>query len=304
MDGPVFTFVAALCLGSSILFGLAPALHISKTNVNDVLKESGRSAAGSVRAGRWTGALMVVELALHGHPPRRCGVDGAQFRRALPNRFCRRPLASGHWTGVAAGAKIRDCRCAQSILPLDSTTSSRPIVAIEAVTTAADIPFATLGGSVRQLSIDGRMDPAGLPPPNVSYVYVGDDYFDTLGLRLAHGRGFVDADGEPGHEGAVVNQRFATLFFPHDEVLGQRIRVTAAGGPNPNSQTSQQTGPWLTVVGVVPTLPQFGPRELAIEPVVYVPVGAEPAPGRFCRSLRADRIQRRSSPRSATRSAR
>ena len=63
MDWRVFGFVAALCLGSSIVFGLVPALHVSKTDVNDGLKDSGRSA-GSARARRWTGALMVFELAL------------------------------------------------------------------------------------------------------------------------------------------------------------------------------------------------------------------------------------------------
>src|SRR3989475_5399836 len=64
MDRIVFAFVAALCLGSSILFGLAPALHISKTNVNDVLKDGGRNAAGGPRVRRGTGALMIAELAL------------------------------------------------------------------------------------------------------------------------------------------------------------------------------------------------------------------------------------------------
>src|SRR4029077_6543514 len=76
MDASVFTFLAAVCLGTGVLFGLAPALHVSKTDVNEVLKEAGgRSGSGGRRprpraAGltrprrRWTGVLIVGELAL------------------------------------------------------------------------------------------------------------------------------------------------------------------------------------------------------------------------------------------------
>ena len=64
LDRRVFGFVAAVCLGSSIVFGIAPALHISRTNVNGVLKEAGRGVTGSLRARRWTSGLMIGELAL------------------------------------------------------------------------------------------------------------------------------------------------------------------------------------------------------------------------------------------------
>ena len=64
MDGQVFAFFAAVCLGTGIVFGLAPALHVSKTDLNEVLKEGGRSGSSGMRARRWTSALIVAELAL------------------------------------------------------------------------------------------------------------------------------------------------------------------------------------------------------------------------------------------------
>ena len=65
MDPIVFAFLAAVCLATGILFGLAPALHVSKTDVNEVMKEGGgRSGTGGPRARRWTSALIVVEVAL------------------------------------------------------------------------------------------------------------------------------------------------------------------------------------------------------------------------------------------------
>src|SRR5215467_6482086 len=64
LDPIVFAFFAAVCLATGIVFGLAPALHVSKTNVNEVLKEGGRSGTGGTRARRWTEALIVVNLTL------------------------------------------------------------------------------------------------------------------------------------------------------------------------------------------------------------------------------------------------
>src|SRR5205823_14674440 len=64
MDGRVLAFFASICLATGIVFGLAPALHVSKTDVNEVIKEGGRSGGGSVRGRRWTSALIVSELTL------------------------------------------------------------------------------------------------------------------------------------------------------------------------------------------------------------------------------------------------
>src|ERR671912_2090192 len=64
MDGTVIAFFALVCLGTGILFGLAPALHVSKTDVNEVLKEGGRSGSAGIRVRRWSGGLIIVELAL------------------------------------------------------------------------------------------------------------------------------------------------------------------------------------------------------------------------------------------------
>ena len=64
MDGVVFAFIAAVCLATGVIFGLAPALHVSKTDLNEVLREGGRGGTGGLRARRWTRTLIIVELAL------------------------------------------------------------------------------------------------------------------------------------------------------------------------------------------------------------------------------------------------
>ena len=64
MDWVVFGYLAAVSIGTGLVFGMAPALQVSKTNVNEVLKEGGRGHAGGVRARRLTSAMVVVQLAL------------------------------------------------------------------------------------------------------------------------------------------------------------------------------------------------------------------------------------------------
>src|SRR5207249_1196688 len=65
LDPIVFLFLLGICVGTGVLFGLAPAMHISKTDVHEVLKEGGgRSGSGGMRARRWTSALIVVEVVL------------------------------------------------------------------------------------------------------------------------------------------------------------------------------------------------------------------------------------------------
>ena len=66
MDGRVLALVAATCLATGLACGVAPALHVSKTNVNDRLKEGGRTGtgAGGRRSRRWTTGLLTAEVAL------------------------------------------------------------------------------------------------------------------------------------------------------------------------------------------------------------------------------------------------
>ena len=64
IDSVVLAYVVGICVLSAVLFGLAPALHVSKAGTNAMLKDSGRGLAGSRRARRFSGGIVVAELAL------------------------------------------------------------------------------------------------------------------------------------------------------------------------------------------------------------------------------------------------
>ena len=64
MDWRTFGFLLFVCIATGIVFGLAPAIIVSKTNVHEMLKEGGRTGSGGIRARRWTSTLMIAQLAL------------------------------------------------------------------------------------------------------------------------------------------------------------------------------------------------------------------------------------------------
>jgi predicted permease len=64
MDPIVFVYMAGVCLATAVLFGLVPALQVSKTNVNEVLKEGSRGSSGGRRARRWADLLIVGEIVM------------------------------------------------------------------------------------------------------------------------------------------------------------------------------------------------------------------------------------------------
>jgi putative ABC transport system permease protein len=96
-------------------------------------------------------------------------------------------------------------------------------------------------------------------------VAAGPRYFDTLRVPALLGRYFSPIDGTPGHQTAVVNQRFVDLFYPNQDPVGRVIRLT-------DDETDPAAAPWLTIVGVSPTIRQG--VATGTRPVVYLPLGS------------------------------
>jgi putative ABC transport system permease protein len=128
---------------------------------------------------------------------------------------------------------------------------------------ASAVPFG--GAFARHLTIEGREAAAGTPPPTVSALAVSPRYFQTLGVPVVRGRAFDNRDGTPGREHAIVNQRFADLYFSDADPIGRRIRLAAGSSPSEST--------WLTIVGLSRTIRQ---RQARPEPIVYTPYRADP----------------------------
>ena len=273
MDRSVFAYLAAICLGTGVIFGLAPALHISKTDVNEILKEGGRSGTAGVRARRWTGALMIGELALTvvllagaGFMMRNfltlyrqdIGVDTSRLlvmQLALPER--KYPAVEQR---LAFYQRIEDRLKANA--------------RIEGVTITSNPPMQ--GGFLRRLTLDGKPLEQGQQAPNVTMVTVDPRYFETIGLPLIRGRALTDEDGMSGRESAVINQRFAQLHFPNEDPIGRRIvlNMDLQGGAAPTGGIPVSLT--ATVVGIAPNVRQRAIAEPDPDAVAYMPFRTDP----------------------------
>jgi putative ABC transport system permease protein len=139
-------------------------------------------------------------------------------------------------------------------------------------TIASDVPLQPLAAASRLVVVDGAVPPPGETPPRATYITAGPRFFSTLRFPVVRGRALTEDDGRPGSEGVVINQQAATRLFGDADPIGLRIRLAipgaAAGTPDRAA----------TVVGVVPTVPDFLPLPDAM--VVYAPLLTESTPGR------------------------
>ena len=262
MDLTVFGYMALICLLTGIIFGVMPALQVSKTNVNEILKEGGRGATGGRRA-RWLrSSLIVSELALT--VVLLIGA-GLMMRSFLKLYNVDLGVDTEHLMTMRAdlpGQKF-DTREKRQ-LQFEQILSK--VQAVPGVRKAALTDVLPMGGGGRQnVEIEGRPVESDARPTPVATVTVTPEYFETVGISLQRGRAFTATDGTPGSETVVVNERFAARFFPTEDAIGRRFRMVSA------RDAAAKPGPWVTIVGVSPTVRQGDPQALEPDAVVYQP---------------------------------
>ena len=268
MDWRTFGFLLAVCLATGVLFGLAPALHVSRTNINETLKEGGRSGSGGIRVRRWTSGLMVTQLALT-----LVLLAGAGFMMRSFVEMANREIGidTSRVLTLNMILPVRRYPTVESRTRFMAQAEERLSTAadIEAVSTATALPG--LGGGTRRVELAGGPEVPENERPLVTMLSVGPRYFDAIGAPVTSGRAFNDADGQPGREAVVVNQRFTAMYFNGRSPIDAQIRFLGAGPGQPPS-------PWMTVVGVARNVRQRVDNQSSDpDPVAYIPHGQNPA---------------------------
>jgi putative ABC transport system permease protein len=262
IDYRVLLYVAAMCIGTGVLFGLAPALQVSRENPQDTLKEVARGS-GNRRAGRLGSIMVVSELALT--IVLLCGA-GLMLRSfialyAVTPGFevdgltrMRLQLPPSNYPTPEARQRFFD-----QLLP-----KVEAIAGVQRVAITTAVP--PLDHEEWRVIIGGSRNVEDGSRPFVSTVSVSPRYFETLGVDLLRGRGIENGDRTPGSANVVINQQMADHFFPGEDPIGRQLRfVPRADEPDAPPQ------PWRTVVGVVPTFLQGSDDEAFRNSVVYLP---------------------------------
>jgi len=245
----VLAFTLVLSMASSLLFGLAPALQISRVDLNETLKQGASRAVGGGRASRTRTTLVVVEVALSVMLLAGAGLLIRSFA-ALHN--------------VALGFRPEHVLVMQSDVPSSDMNSARRATRFykDLLADLATLPGITAVGGVRNtpgtVFSDGSyfVDRLGRLTPNTPQAVlsvVTPGAFAALGVLLKRGRDFNDGDTYDAPFTALINETLARKSFPGEDPLG---RLIYCGLDSPK---------FMKIVGVVGDVRQYGP-------------GVEPAP--------------------------
>jgi len=252
------TVVAAAVV--SLVFGLLPALHASRPEVNSTLKDGGRSVIGGrqwLRRG-----LVVAQLALALPLLVASGMSalGAQRFASGPQGYDPEGLLRLRVVLPEAGYPDAESRRLLARRLLDGAAG---LPGVELAATTSVLPSGMMNQQ-RDLRVDGRpIDPDTIPPV-VNYRAVSPAYLDVLRIPVLQGRGLETTDRQDAEPVVVVSQAAADRFWPDGSPLGVRL------------QLGDDAGRWWTVVGVVgDTIDDwFAARNV---PTMYVPVEQAPS---------------------------
>jgi putative ABC transport system permease protein len=232
VNGRVLLFTAVVSVCAGLVFGLVPALHAARFDLQRALQAESQAVAGSRSRLRLQRAFVVVEVALALAIVAGSGLLVNSFlhlRRVEPGfdpasvLTMRLTLASGRYDATAIEPFFQQLRERVGAIP-----------GVVSVATTSQYPPLTFSRS--QFSIEGTAvaDENRLPVALTTLASPG--YFETLRIPVLRGRSFTGADRADGQWVVVVNEAAAHEFFD-DNAIGQRIRVGQS--------------PWMEIVGVV-----------------------------------------------------
>jgi predicted permease len=243
MDWRVLLFTVATALFCGIIFGLTPALKISKPNLQDTLKEGGRGIGGAKH--RAQGVLVVAEMAMALVLLIAAGlmIRSLNALWSVNPGFDSRNVLS---FGVALPSSMRDAS-ADAIRAALREIQSKLVAApgVRAMSLSwASVPLAS--DDEELFWLEGQPKPSSENEMSwaISYV-VQEDYLSVMGIPLEHGRFFSRRDNERSQRVLVVDDVFARKFFGDQNPIGKRVMLTSLGGP-------------AEIVGIVGHVKQWG----------------------------------------------
>jgi predicted permease len=252
MDPGVLLFTLALTLCIAILAGIAPALHSAKENVNETLKEGGRTGTSRHLQGL-RNVLVVSEMALAVVALIGAGLFVKSFRmaRAIHPGFEAKGVAIAQFHMFSAGY---DWQQADSFCQrLREQLEREP--GVTAVSYADYVPLSLGGDSWEDLQIEGYV-PGTSENMKIYRSLVAPGYFQTMKIPLLEGRDFTLQDDRDHDPVMIVNNEFVRRFLRNQYAIGAKV---------------QGWGRWFRIIGVAQDSKIMRPTEDA-RPFFYVPI--------------------------------
>ena len=223
MDARVFGFAFAIAFVTGVVFGLVPALQTSRIDLNETLKESGRSGSHA-QGNRMGSALMVSEIAL-------------SFMLLVGAGLLIKSFI--HLREVNPGFNPANMLAMRVSLPSGKYQPGEPRVQVyrQVIERISNLPGVASAGAVLSLPLRGDTfnlgrgylregDPATSDAEgNASYLAVTPTYFETMQIPLKLGRRFTDSDSNDKNKVMIVNETLARKLWPGQSPVGRKIWV-------------------------------------------------------------------------------
>ena len=266
VDGRVLAFTLAASVGASLLFGVLPAIHASRVDLNGSLRQGGRGAAAGGGGARFRGVLVVAEVAL--------AVALVVGAALLVRSF----VALGR---VELGYASDRVLVVKTTVPARDEASARRATMTYAalIPTLGAIPGVTSVAGIRGLPatathsnggywLEGGPGPevAGVQAPQAVFTVVTPNYFRTMTIPVSRGRDFSDRDQDDAPLVAIVNEALARQAFPGIDPIGRQIMC------------GLDTPRFMTIVGVVGNVREYDPSTAPL-PELYMPYRQHPSFG-------------------------
>jgi putative ABC transport system permease protein len=262
---PVLGFSVAVALLTGILFGLWPALQLSRPEVSQVMQSNTRKIAGAVRGRTTHGILTAVQVSLTLVMLAGAGAAMEGFLRLIHT-----PLGYDPHNVMSVGIPVHDgayptweARKAY-FEQLRNKAATVPGVTMAAISSNATPPS---NGWQTGVEILGKPQRDG---QKIRVNFVSPGYFPILRIPLATGRIWDEAENHNAAHVAVINQTMAKLYFPNGDALEHSLKVPEIKDEPPYVTTASGGDTWLQIVGIVADKRDDGLRN-PILPEAFVP---------------------------------
>lgn len=266
LDAGVLGFSLIVAVTAGLIAGLAPAIHLLRSDLNGVIRSGGNRGATAGRARSASRLLVVTEVALALALVTTAGLMVKSLLRLQAQELgvTREPMLT---FGIGVPPFVASGNDAVGRFQQDFLSKVRALPGVTQASAISLLPIGQTGnnGPVRRADQTGEND--GVPV--TEFRIVMDRYFETMGIPMLAGRPLDDRDRKATTFVAVVNETLAKRLFPNLEpaaVIGQQIRLFGT------------TGPTNEVVGVAANVRSRRP-DLAPDPEVYVSFDQNPSPG-------------------------
>jgi predicted permease len=267
-----FTFLTALLTG--ILFGLAPALQASRTDLNDALRDGGRGSTTGARHLNLRSGLVIVEVGLASVLMIGAGLLLRSFVNILQTDPGFRPEKVLTATVSLPGARYKDRKAvARFYTALLDRIGSLPGVKVAGAST--DLPWTGYDEN-SGFNVEGR-SPEENDRVHARYHVATPDFFRSMGIPLLRGRFPTPSDNADAPGVILINNACARRYWPGADAVGKRI--TFSDKPADKD--------WMTVVGIVGDVKDT-PTSAAAEPAFWWPHEQQPF-GEMILTIRTDR---------------